>query len=224
MTPKRSNLILQFVLLCSQWKAAGPVVRVALDLSDAGPLQSAIEAACSRISPVHCAVSMRLAAMPLSYHAWNDDDEIDADDINFEAFDFEAFDFSDRGNNLADEVFGTPPSWVDFRGRCEPRGSPAHERSILLAFARATSGFSIAPPASMADVDARRALRKLLVLRWGDDDGCAMPGCDDWTPAAAQFVPPLPRTRLEATPAPRWLKPGSLCRAWGRAGCACHVA
>ena len=218
---RTARLVHSAPLLCSQWKAAGPVVRVALDLSDAGPLENAIEAACSRVSSVHCAASMRLAAMPLSYHAWNEDDEIDADDVDFEAFDFG----NDSGNDLADEVFNTPPSWVDFRGRCEPRGSPAHERSILLAFARATSGFSTAPPASMADVDARSAARRLLVLRAGHNRG-AMARCGLFPLefAAARLVPPLPRTRLESAPAPRWLKPGSLCRAWGRAGCSCHAA
>ena len=222
---RTSRLVQSAPLLCSQWEAAGPIVRIAIMSSDADPLQSAIEAACCRITSVHCAASMRLATMPLSYHAWNENDKIEGEDI-----DFESFDFGDCGgfsrDDAADEVFTTLPSWVDFWGMLEPpgRGSPRHQHSLMLAFARATSGFSIAPPASMADVDARRAARRLLVLRRGDDDGCAMAGCDDWTPAAAQFVPPLPRTRLEATPAPRWLKPGALCRAWGRAGCACQTA
>ena len=219
---RTARLVDSVPLLCSQWEAAGPITCVALEAGDAGPLQSAIEAACSRAPSVHSAASMRLAAVPLSYHALREDEEMDEEreDIDFDGFDFGSDCSSLSGDEAAHAVDYFSPSWVDF---CAKQFSPEHERCLLLAFARAASGFSSAPLRSMADLEARHAARKLLVLRRGDD-GCAMAGCDDWPAAVAQFVPPLPRMWLEATPAPRWLKPGALCRAWGRSGCACHAA
>ena len=204
-------------LLCGRWEAAGPLTRVALETTGAGPLQSAVEAACCRTPSVHLVASMRLAALPLSYHAWSE--YVEFQDLD-ESFDFGSDCSSLSGDDAADALFDTHPSWV---GSHNVEGSPEHERSILLAFSRATSGFSTAPPASMADVDARRAQQELLVLRRGHGSG-EMAGCDDFPTELAhtRSMPPLPRTRLEATLAPRWLTPGALCRAWGRTGCACR--
>ena len=65
------------------------------------------------------------------------------------------------------------------------------------------TGFSSDPPASVADVDARRAARELLVLRRGDAR-CAIAWCDDFPlKFISELLPPLLRTRLVATPSPR---------------------